>query len=95
LHDPDLTRTYVTRQIEGQGFGVFSAYNMPGFNLENVFRELGPLDFDGALFTARKLDDPALRATAILGLSAQCLEQSARPAPAKPTPPKKTSRSTP
>ena len=91
LDDPDLSMGFILRRIEGKNFSVYSGYNVPGFNLENSFRELGPRDFDGALALARNLTDRAQRATAILGLSAQCLEQTPKPnAPVKKAaPPKK------
>jgi len=92
LDDPELSMSFILRRIEGKSFSVYSGYNVPGFNLENSFQELGPRDFDGALSLARNLTDRALRATAILGLSAQCLEpKTQKPAaPAKrDAPPKK------
>jgi tetratricopeptide (TPR) repeat protein len=90
LDDPELSMGFILRRIEGKNFSVYSGYNVPGFNLENSFRELGPRDFDGALSLARNLTDRAQRATAILGLSAQCLEQTAKPnAPVKKDAPTK------
>ncbi|HEX8422128.1 MAG TPA: hypothetical protein VF634_01890 [Pyrinomonadaceae bacterium] len=94
LDDPDLGMGFILRRIEGKNFSVYSGYNVPGFNLENSFQELGPRDFDGALALARNLTDRAQRATAILGLSAQCLEQTPKPAaPSKnDAPPKKAEK---
>jgi hypothetical protein len=91
LDEPDFSLGFILRRIEGKNFSVYSGYNVPGFNLENSFHELGPRDFDGALALARNLTDRAQRATAILGLSAQCLEQTQKPnAPLKrDAPPKK------
>jgi hypothetical protein len=92
LDDPDLSMGFILRRIEGKNFSVYSGYNVPGFNLENSFQELGPRDFDGALSLARNLTDRAQRATAILGLSAQCLEQTQKPAaPVKSDAPQKKS----
>jgi alkanesulfonate monooxygenase SsuD/methylene tetrahydromethanopterin reductase-like flavin-dependent oxidoreductase (luciferase family) len=93
LNEPELSMGFILRRIEGKNFSVYSGYNIPGFNLENSFRELGPRDFDGALALARNLTDRALRSTAILGLSSQCLEQAAKPAaPSKRESPKKTDK---
>jgi hypothetical protein len=94
LDDPELGTGFILRRIEGKNFSVYSGYNVPGFNLENSFHELGPRDFDGALMLARNLADRTQRATAILGLSAQCLEATAKPAapPKQDAPPKKTAR---
>jgi hypothetical protein len=88
LDKPDLARSFVARRIEGKTFSTYSGYNVPGFSLENAFRELGPHDFEGTLLTARNLSDRALRATAVVGLAAHCLEQPAEPAPDKPPVPK-------
>jgi tetratricopeptide (TPR) repeat protein len=91
LDEPDFSLGFILRRIEGKNFSVYSGYNIPGFNLENSFRELGPRDFDGALALARNLSDRTLRSTAILGLSSQCLEQAAKSpaaAPKKETPQK-------
>ena len=90
LKDPDLAGTFLTRRIEGKTFGIYTGNAVPGFSLENAFREAGPHDFEGALLTARNLADPALRATAVIGLAAHCLEESAKRAQ-----PKKTTGKTP
>jgi tetratricopeptide (TPR) repeat protein len=95
LDDPELSMGFILRRIEGKNFSVYSGYNVPGFNLENSFQELGPRDFDGALSLARNLTDRAQRAIAILGLSAQCLEQNQKtPAapPKKDAPPKRAAK---
>ncbi|HEY9404916.1 MAG TPA: hypothetical protein VIQ24_19825 [Pyrinomonadaceae bacterium] len=94
LNEPELSMGFILRRIEGKNFSVYSGYNVPGFNLENSFHELGPRDFDGALMLARNLTDRAQRATAILGLSAQCLESASKPAtPTKQdAPPKKAAK---
>ncbi|HZH31028.1 MAG TPA: hypothetical protein VEY11_09725 [Pyrinomonadaceae bacterium] len=84
LDNPELSMGFILRRIEGKNFSVYSGYNIPGFNLENSFRELGPRDFDGALALARNLSDRTLRSTAILGLSSQCLEQAPPQQPAAP-----------
>ena len=88
LDNPDLSRAFVQRRIEGKTFSTYGAFGVPGFSLENAFRELGPHDFEGALIAARGLSDQALRATAIVGVAAHCLEQPAKkPAPAQPARP--------
>jgi hypothetical protein len=91
LNDPDLAGTYITRRIEGKDFGIYTGNSVPGFSLENAFREAGPHDFEGALLVARNLSDKTLRATAVIGLAAHCLEESAK----KPTPKKPTSKTQP
>jgi hypothetical protein len=78
--DADLSRPFIQRRIEGRTFGTYGGFNVPGFSLENAFREAGARDFDGALLAARNLSDRTLRATAVIGLAARCLEQPAPPA---------------
>ncbi|HLL75462.1 MAG TPA: hypothetical protein VK421_09350 [Pyrinomonadaceae bacterium] len=86
--DTDIARPFVQRRIEGKDFSSYGSFNVPGFSLENAFREAGARDFDGALLTARNLTDRVLRATAVMGLASRCLEQPA-PAPRQPRQPKK------
>lgn len=88
LDDPELSRAFVQRRIEGKTFGTYGAFGVPGFSLENAFREAGARDFEGALLVARGLAKPHLRATAVVGLAADCLEQSAKKTP-QPKPAKR------
>jgi hypothetical protein len=82
LERPDFSQAFVSRRIEGKGFGTYTGFNVPGFNLENAFTEVGAHDFEGALLAARNVAARPLRAAAVLGLSARCLEQPAPPRPA-------------
>lgn len=74
LKEPDLVAASLTRKIQGKDFSTFTSHPMPGFSLEASFRELGARDFEAALSAANALDDKHLRATALLALSAKCLE---------------------
>lgn len=87
LDNPDLAASYVLQRIEGKGFSTYGAITVPGFRLENSFREAGARDFDGALISARKLSDRVLRATAVIGLASRCLEQPAQPKQQQPKKP--------
>jgi hypothetical protein len=49
LRDPDLDAAFLMRKIQGKSFGLYMSNTMPGFRLENSFRELGALDFESAL----------------------------------------------
>ena len=80
LKDPDLSTAYLRRRVEGRTHGFYTGSPAPGFTIENAFRELGQRDFEGAVGAARNLEDRHLRATAIMALSAACLEESAKPA---------------
>ena len=84
LPELDLHASHVTRKMEGRKFSSFMNHPAPAFNLENAFREAGARDFDGALSVAEKFSDKSHRATAILALSARCLEDAAKPVAVKP-----------
>ena len=86
LVEPELSATSLRRHIEGKALSLFMSHPMPGFNLENAFRELGPHDFEGTLSVARNLEDRHLRAAAIIALSAKCLETPPADTKDKPAP---------
>lgn len=75
LTNPDFSSTNIPQRIQGPTFTRYAMLSVEGFSLENTFRELGPFDFDGAVILARKLEDKSQRATAIIALSAFCLEK--------------------
>jgi hypothetical protein len=90
LRDPDLAAATLARKVQGRSFSTFMSHPMPGFSLENTFRELGARDFEGALLVANGLDDRYLRAVASLALASKCLEDARKPEtrkPAKQVPP--------
>jgi hypothetical protein len=74
LSNPNFSGT-IMQKIEGKQFSSFHGYNVEGFNLETVFRLLAPMDFDGALYRARSLEDKSQRGLAVLALAASCLEE--------------------
>lgn len=76
IANPDLSNTGIFQRIEGPQFGYVARYEFTGFDLGNAFRELAAYDFDGALLLARSLENKRLRSTAIIALSAYCLEKS-------------------
>ena len=78
LSEPDFTSGYVTQKIEGPTFAFYAVYPVEGFTLEDAFRPLAPVDFDGALLVARSFDDKSLRAAASLALASACLQNAAR-----------------
>ena len=92
LTEPDFSGAVLHRMLQGKTFSMYTVHPVPGFNLENAFRELGPYDFEGALDIACKLDDKHLRAIAVNALSARCLEESQPPPkPGKQAPPSRKS----
>lgn len=75
IDEPDLTSGAILRRIEGKNFGMYTAYQVPGFSLENSFLGLEGYDFDGTLYLARNLTDALVRATGVLALASKCLER--------------------
>jgi hypothetical protein len=87
----DLSGDSVNKKIEGKQFGMYRALQTPGFSPENVFREMGKLDFDGTLYVASNLTDKSLRALTTLAITDQCLKSlppPPKPKPNKPAPAK-------
>jgi len=74
LESPDFSRQFVMMKIEGKNFGSYAAYQTPGFNPENAFREMGKLDFDGSLAQATTFTDKSLRALTTLAVIEPCFE---------------------
>lgn len=72
LESPDFSRQFVMMKIEGKTFGSYAAYQTPGFNPENAFREMGKLDFDGSLTQATNFSDKSLRALTTLAVLEPC-----------------------
>jgi hypothetical protein len=88
MERPDFSQTYVMRKIEGKTFGSYTGFQTPGFSPENVFREIGKIDFDSTLNWASNFTDKSLRAMTTLAVVEQCLkDQAAKPKPkqTKPT----------
>ena len=82
----ELSGDSINKKIEGKQFGMYRSLQTPGFSPENVFREMGKLDFDGTLYTASNLTDKSLRALTTLAITDQCLKNL--PPPPKPKPSK-------
>jgi hypothetical protein len=76
LTSPDLDETSIFQRIEGRGFGHYARFELTGFSLENVFREIAPFDNHGALLLAQALEDRFIRSKAIISVASLCLEQS-------------------
>ena len=77
------------RKIEGKNFARYAGFRTPGFDPENALRELGTIDFDGALSQASGFTDKYLRALTTLAITEVCLQKARQPE--KGNKPKKTS----
>jgi hypothetical protein len=88
IEQPDFSRQFVTRKIEGKTFGSYTSFQTPGFSPESAFREIGKVDFDGMLNQATNFSDKSLRALTTLAVVEQCLKDLAAPKPkqSKPAP---------
>jgi hypothetical protein len=78
IDNSDFSTTHIRQMILGKRTASSSDYHVEAFNLETVFSLLAPIDFDGALWRARSLDDKSQRALAVLALAASCLEELER-----------------
>ena len=78
IEQPDFSRQFVTRKIEGKTFGTYTSFQTPGFSPENAFREIGKIDFDGMLSLASNFSDKSLRTISTLALADVCLQQQAK-----------------
>lgn len=92
IEQPDFSRQFVIRKIEGKTFGTYASFVTPGFTPESAFREIAKVDFDGMLNQAANFSDKSLRALTALAVVEQCLKDLAappkpkqsQPAPGKP-----------
>jgi hypothetical protein len=83
LKEPDLFRTYISRQIMGKGYGYYASFSAPGFDLEKTFEELSKKDFEISLGHAKSLDDRYFRTLAVIAVAGNCAKNAKKPA-AKP-----------
>lgn len=74
IEQPDLSRQFVIRRIEGKAFGIYAAFVTPGFRPESAFLELGKADFEGTLYQASNFTDKSLRARTSLAIIEPCLQ---------------------
>ena len=87
MEQPDFSRQFVIRKIEGKTFGNYGAFVTPGFTPESAFREIAKVDFDGMLNQAANFSDKSLRALTTLAVVEQCLKDSpTAPKQQKPAP---------
>lgn len=81
LEDPDILSSFLRRQITGKGFGFFTSYQMPGYDMESTFRLLSKTDFDMPLSNAKALEDKYLRTLAVIAIAQNCIDRP-KPKPA-------------
>jgi hypothetical protein len=74
IKEKDLSSTAGFQQIIGKNFRIYGGFQVEGFSLENVFRELGKSDYQGTLALRKNLEDKSQRVTAMIALAMGCLE---------------------
>ena len=74
IEQPDFSRQFVIRKIEGKTFGSYATISTPGFTPETAFSEIAKVDMDGILNQASNLSDKALRAMTTLAVIQTCLK---------------------
>jgi len=75
IEAPNFSQQVLVRKIEGKNFARYATFQMPGFTPENVFSELGKVDFDDALYQANSLADKSVRCLMLLVLAETRLQQ--------------------
>ncbi len=78
IEQPDFSRQYVIRKIEGKTFGSYASFQTPGFSPENALRAVGRMDFDGTLYQASNFTNKSLRTLTTLALVEPCLKAPQR-----------------
>jgi hypothetical protein len=78
LDNPDFSQQFLFRKIEATNFARYASFQTPGLSPENVFRDLGKLDFDSAMLQASSLLDKSLRAFAMIAAADVCLQNTGR-----------------
>jgi hypothetical protein len=79
MEQPDFSRQFVVRKIEGKEFSAYANFSTSGFTPEDAFQSIGAKDFDGMLAQTNFIQDKALRAKTTLALIEPCLLQPVRP----------------
>jgi hypothetical protein len=79
LNTPNLMSSYISQQITGKNFSIFTTYSVPGFDVSGTFYKLSNKDFQGTLTQAEGFTDRYLRTLAVLAVVKDC-EKSMKPA---------------
>jgi len=84
IENPDFTRQFVIRKIEGKTFGMYASIATPGYKPETALAEIATVDFDNMLSQASRFTDKFLRAITTLAIAERCLK-SASPSSSRKT----------
>lgn len=76
IEQPDFSRQFVIRKIEGKTFSSYASISTPGFTPESAFSEIAKIDLDGALNQASNFTDKSLRAMTTVAAIEHCLKET-------------------
>ena len=74
MENPDFSRQFVIRKIEGKTFGMYASIATPGYRPETALAEIAAVDFDNMLSQASRFNDKFLRAITTLAIVERCLK---------------------
>ncbi|MGQ0761205.1 MAG: hypothetical protein ACT4OT_04190 [Acidobacteriota bacterium] len=74
IEQPDFSRQFVIRRIEGKNFGMYASIATPGYKPETALAEISTVDFDNMLNQASRFTDKSLRAITMLAIAERCLK---------------------
>lgn len=74
VEKPDLLSSNTTRHIKGKAFSFFSSFSLPGYGLENTFKEISKNNFELSLSNAKALEDKYFRTIAVLAIAKNCVD---------------------
>lgn len=77
LESPNLTSSFISRQISLKNLTFYTGYSVPGFDVTETFYALSRQDFQGALGNATNFSDKYLRTLAILATVKDCEKNDA------------------
>ncbi len=83
LENPNLTTSFISRQIIVKDLSFYTGYSVPGFDVSETFYELSRKDFLNSLTHATNFSDKYLRTLAVLATVKDC-EKNDKPVKVKP-----------
>jgi hypothetical protein len=79
LEDPDVSQSWIYRQILVKDYSFTASISLPGVNFESTLNNMGKRDFEMTLANAKTLDDKYLRTTAVIAIAKNCVQPAPVP----------------
>lgn len=76
LEDPDILSTSLIRQIKTDNHMFFAVFEMPGYGLEEVFKQVSKNDLEIPYANAKALQDRYFRTLAVIGVAQNCIDRN-------------------